>query len=168
MFEIRVATLDDLARVHPMIERAYRGISARDGWTHEADLDIPGARTDLETLGAIVADSGQRLLIAEQDGVVAGCVHVSDEGKHLAYLGLLAVDPERQAGGTGKKLIDAAERVARDVFGAKRIEMTVIDQREELIVWYRRRGYLPSGETRAFPVPMDPPLSMVVLVKPLL
>ncbi|MES2988576.1 MAG: GNAT family N-acetyltransferase [Pseudomonadota bacterium] len=168
MSAIRVAVIEDLPRLHPMVERAYRGESARAGWTHEADLIVEGARTDLETLGAIVEDPEQRLLIAEQDDELIGCVQVSSKGKGLAYLGLLAVDPTLQAGGLGKKLLDAAERVARDVFDAKRMEMTVIDKREELIAWYRRRGYLPSGETRDFPISMDPPLFMSVLVKPLL
>ncbi|RYY47573.1 MAG: GNAT family N-acetyltransferase [Sphingomonadales bacterium] len=165
---IRVATTDDLPRLHPMIERAYRGEAARAGWTHEADLIAEGTRTDKETLRGIIEDSDQRLLIAERDGDAVGCVQLSDRGKGLAYLGLLAVDPTLQAGGIGKRLLDAAERVARDVFDARRIEMTVIDKREELIAWYRRRGYLPSGETRDFPIAMDPPLFMSVLVKPLL
>ncbi|RYY24053.1 MAG: GNAT family N-acetyltransferase [Sphingomonadales bacterium] len=168
MLEIRVATAEDLPRLHPVVERAYRGESARAGWTHEADLIVEGTRTDLETLAALVADPGQRLLIADRDGEIIGCVQVSDCGKGLAYLGLLSVDPTLQAGGIGKKLMEAAERVARDVFDARRIEMTVIDKREELIAWYRRRGYLPSGETRDFPIAMDPPLFMTVLVKPLL
>lgn len=168
MLDIRVATPDDLLRLHPVIERAYRGESARAGWTHEADLEIPGVRTDLATLQAIVADPAQRLLVAERDSEIIGCVQVSDQGKHLAYLGLLAVDPLLQAAGLGKKLTEAAERVARDVFDAKRMEMTVIDRREELIAWYRRRGYLPSGETRDFPIAIDPPLRMTVLVKGLL
>jgi hypothetical protein len=60
---IRVATRDDLPALHPVIERAYRGETARGGWTHEADL-IEGARTDITTLAAIVEDPAQRLLIA--------------------------------------------------------------------------------------------------------
>jgi len=43
----------------------------------------------------------------------------------------------------------------------------VIDRRAELIAWYVRHGYVASGETRPFPVPLDPPLAMVVLVKPI-
>ena len=43
--------------------------------------------------------------------------------------------------------------------------MTVIDRRAELIGWYVRHGYAPTGEARPFPVPLDPPLSMIVLVK---
>ncbi|MBX3564534.1 MAG: GNAT family N-acetyltransferase [Sphingomonas sp.] len=168
MPDIRVATIEDLPGLHPMVERAYRGEPARGGWTHEADLITEGARTDLETLGAIIEDPEQRLLIAEQDDAVIGCVQVSNRGKGLAYIGLLAVDPALQAGGLGRKLLEAAERVARNVFDARRVEMTVIDRREELIAWYRRRGYLPSGETRDFPIALDPPLFMSVLVKPLL
>jgi hypothetical protein len=52
--------------------------------------------------------------------------------------------------------------------------MTVIAQRPELIAWYRRRGYLPTGETRPFPYGEDPvgiprrsDLHFVVLAKPL-
>ncbi|HEX8302425.1 GNAT family N-acetyltransferase [Sphingomonas sp.] len=168
MPQIRVAALDDLPRLHRLIERAYRGESARAGWTHEADLISEGARTDLPALTAIVEDPSQRLLVAERDGAVIGCVQLSDKGKGTAYLGLLSVDPALQAGGIGRRLLDAAERLAREVFEAKRMEMTVIDRREELIAWYRRRGYLPSGESRDFPIPLDPPLFMAVLVKPLL
>jgi GNAT superfamily N-acetyltransferase len=167
MITIRVATLDDLPRVHPLVERAYRGDAARAGWSHEADL-VEGERTDLATLAAIVEDPAQRLLVAEKAGTLLGCVQVTDSGGGLAYLGLLSVEPALQTGGIGKRLLDAAERVGREVFEAKRMEMTVIDKREELIAYYRRRGYLPSGETRDFPIPLDPPLTMTVLVKPLL
>ncbi len=45
--------------------------------------------------------------------------------------------------------------------------MTVIDKRSELIDYYRRRGYVPSGERRDFPIALDPPLFMTVLVKSL-
>ena len=167
MLAIRVATPDDLANVHPLIERAYRGLAARAGWSHEADL-LDGERTDLATLSKIVEGPASRLLIAEEGDAMIGCVHVADLGGNTAYIGMLAVEPALQAGGTGKRLLEAAERVARDVFEAKRVEMTVIDKREELIAYYRRRGYLPSGETRDFPIALDPPLTMAVLLKPLL
>jgi ribosomal protein S18 acetylase RimI-like enzyme len=163
---IRVATSDDLAAIHPVIERAYRGEAARAGWTHEANL-LLGPRISLETLQGIVADPAQRLLVAEQGETVVGCVQISDLGKGRAYLGLLCVEPEIQGGGIGRRLLDAGERVAREVFEARRIEMTVIDVRTELIAYYRRRGYVPAGEKRDFPVALDPPFFMDVLVKPL-
>lgn len=163
--EIRPATATDLPHLHPVIERAYRGDSARAGWTHEADL-VTGERTDLETLRSLL-DGPSRLLIALDGDTILGCVNVVDRGDGLAYLGLLCVDPLLQAGGIGNQLLATAEAAARDTFAAARIEMTVIDRRAELIAWYLRHGYAPSGETRPFPVPLDPPLSMTVLVKPL-
>jgi GNAT superfamily N-acetyltransferase len=163
---IRVATRDDLPALHPVIERAYRGETARGGWTHEADL-IEGPRTDISTLTAVVEDPAQRLLIALKDDTTLGCVQVSDRGDGLAYLGLLCIDPELQTGGYGKQLVAAAEETARDAFHARRMEMTVIDVRRKLIEFYERRGYRISGEKRDFPIPLDPPLFMDVLVKDL-
>lgn len=163
---IRPASRDDLPRLHPVIERAYRGETARLGWTHEADL-IEGQRTDLDTLGGIVDDPAQRLLVAERDGEIIGCVQVSDRGNGLAYLGLLCVDPTLQAAGLGKQIVAAAEATARGTFGAQTMEMTVIDSRRRLIEFYERRGYAVSGEKRDFPIALDPPLFMDVLVKPL-
>lgn len=163
---IRPASRDDLPRLHPVIERAYRGETARRGWTHEADL-IEGQRTDLDTLRGIVDDPAQRLLVAERDGSIIGCVQVSDRGDGLAYLGLLCVDPALQAAGLGKQIVAAAEATARDTFGADTMEMTVIDSRRKLIEYYERRGYAVSGEKRDFPIPLDPPLFMDVLVKSL-
>jgi len=160
---IRPAVEADLPQLHPVVERAYRGDSARAGWTHEADL-VTGERTDIDTLRSLL-DGDSRLLIALDDETAIGCVNVSSRGDGLAYLGLLCVDPTLQAGGIGKQLLAAAETTAREAFGAARIEMTVIDRRAELIGWYVRHGYAPTGEARPFPVPLDPPLSMVVLVK---
>jgi len=160
---IRPAVEADLPQLHPVVERAYRGDSARAGWTHEADL-VTGERTDIDTLRSLL-DGDSRLLIALDDETAIGCVNVSSRGDGLAYLGLLCVDPTLQAGGIGKQLLAAAETTAREAFGAARIEMTVIDRRAELIGWYVRHGYAPTGEARPFPVPLDPPLSMIVLVK---
>ena len=165
MVAIRPAGAGDLSAIHPVVELAYRGDSARGGWTHEADL-VSGDRTDIATLASLLAGPS-RLLVALDGDAVLGCVNIADRGDGLAYLGLLCVDPTLQGGGIGKQLLAAAEATARDDFAATRIEMTVIDRRAELIAWYQRHGYLPSGEVRPFPVQLDPPLSMVVLVKSL-
>ena len=162
---IRLATAADVAALQPLVQRAYRGEASRAGWTHEADL-LDGERIAAAELASMIADPAERVLVAEAGGVTVGCVRVADLGGGLAHLGLLTVDPLRQAGGVGRALIDAAEALARDGFAATRLEMTVIDTRVELIAYYRRRGYVPAG-TRDFPIPVDPPLSMVVLDKPL-
>lgn len=161
---IRPARADDLPCLHPVIERAYRGEESRAGWTHEADL-LDGARTDLSALEAVLRDSASRLLVAIKDGTVIGCVQVSEVGDGIAYLGLLCIEPRLQAGGLGRQMIAAAETYARAHFAATRIEMTVIESRAELVAYYERRGYAKTGERRAFPIVVEPPLLMTVLAK---
>jgi len=169
----RPAAPDDVPALHRLIESAYRGDSAKVGWTHEADL-LGGQRTDEAELLDILADASRAILLAEVDGVLTGCVQVADQGEGLAYLGLLTVDPTRQAGGLGRLLIDAAEVEAVARFKATRMEMTVIRQRAELIAWYERRGYALTGETRPFPLdderfglPQTRELAFVVMEKAL-
>lgn len=169
---IRSATSADLPALHALIERAYRGESARAGWTHEADL-LGGQRTDPAALAELVADPAQHLLVAADGGIVTGCVAVSRRPDGRGYLGLLTVDPALQAAGLGRRLIAAAEAAARG-FGATAMEMTVIARRGELIRYYERRGYVLTGEERPFPLddprfglPKTRDLKFVVLEKPL-
>lgn len=164
---IRPATSADLPALHAVIERAYRGDSARLGWTFEADL-LTGPRTDLAELQSLLDDPAQTLLMATgPDGRSIGSVMVADRGDGVAYLGMLSIEPTLQAAGLGRRLIGAAEDHAVRHFGARTMEMTVIDARAELIAYYQRRGYALTGETRPFPILMDPPFSMVVLAKSL-
>ena len=163
---IRPATGADLPALHLLIERAYRGDSARLGWTSEAEL-LFDTRTDMRELAGIVADPRQVLLALYEGTRPIGCVNVADRGRDLAYLGMLCIEPARQAEGLGRQLLAAAEAQARDVFGCHTIEMTVIAQRSELIAYYQRRGWHITGEQRDFPVRLDPPLFMTVLARPL-
>jgi len=146
----RPATLADVDRLQAFVHSAYRGDSARKGWTHEADL-LDGQRTDVEALRAMLDDPTYVILLAERGDALAGCVSVTDKGDGVAYLGMLSVDPERQGEGLGRKLIAAAEAEAAARYHARRMEMTVIVQRRELIDWYVRCGYAETGETRPFP-----------------
>lgn len=170
---ISPATASDLPAIHAIVEAAYRGDSARAGWTHEADL-LAGQRTDIESLADILADPDQRLLVARSSGAIVGSVVIERKDEATAYLGMLAVDPALQAGGIGRQLIAAAEAMAAAEFGARAIEMTVIARRTELIAYYQRRGYALTGETRPFPYddrrigePFSRDLDFVVLVKAL-
>ncbi len=169
----RIAVAADVPSIQPLVHNAYRGDRARVGWTHEADL-LDTARIDEKALAESVGDASQTILLAERDGVLIGCVHVTDKGHGLAYLGMLTVDATLQGGGLGRRLIDRAEAMAREQFRAERMEMTVIVQRTELIEWYQRRGYRLTGETRPFPitdprfgVPRRDDLAFVVLERSL-
>ncbi len=147
---IRRATIEDVPAVHALVEAAFRGDAARAGWTHEADL-LDGQRTDAESLAELIGDPLRAMLIAEADGLAIGCVALTRLPDRCAALGMLAVWPDRQGGGTGRALVAAAERAAA-ADGATVMEMTVIAQRDELIAWYERQGYRRTGETRPFPL----------------
>lgn len=167
------ATTDDIPALHALVERAYRGDSARLGWSHEADL-LGGQRTDSAALAQSIEDSAQRLLLLRDGETIRGCACLTDKGDGVAYLGLLTVDPRFQATGLGRALLAAAEDHARSDLKAGRLEMTVIAQRAELIGWYERRGYSLTGERRPFPMtdarfglPKRGDLEFVVLEKAL-
>ncbi|WP_353230081.1 GNAT family N-acetyltransferase [Novosphingobium sp.] len=163
---VRYATADNVPTLRALVERAYRGDSARTGWTHEADL-LDDERTTHADLTATIADPASRVLLGYHDNVLIGTVTITDCGGSLSYLGMLCVDPACQAGGIGSALIAAAEQAAQREFGAQTMEMTVIDRRADVIAWYQRRGYRDSGEVRPFPVPGDHPFAMVVLTRDL-
>ena len=74
-----------------------------------------------------------------------------DEAERLVcHLAMLTVAPDRQGRGLGTALIDEVERRARDA-GCAAVEMTVIQTRAELIAFYGRRGYRPTGRAKPFP-----------------
>lgn len=176
MLGFRTANAADIADALALVEKAFRGESSTRGWTHEADL-LGGQRTDAQALSAIVANPTEALILAERNSALLGCVMLADrgvrEGRRIGYLGMLAVDPDLQAGGVGGALVNEAERRARE-FGAEYMEMTVIKRRTELIHWYLRRGYALTGREEPFPLddprfglPKTRDLSFVVLAKPL-
>ncbi|HCU51930.1 MAG TPA: GNAT family N-acetyltransferase, partial [Micromonosporaceae bacterium] len=155
-----------------LVESAYRGDSSRAGWTTEADI-LQGQRTDPEAVVAVVQDPNSRLLLTEHDGDLVACCHLEHRGDYV-YFGMFAVRPDLQGAGLGKVVIAEAERLAREVWAARAMRMTVISVREELIAWYLRRGYHRTGETSPFPygderfgLPQRDDLEFEVLAKPL-
>lgn len=166
MIRFRLAKAGDVPALRALVEKAYRGESSKRGWTSEADL-LDDERTSDEELTANIAAPDCRVLVAEIEGALAGTVTITDVGDDRAYLGMLCVDPDLQAEGLGRALIADAEDMAAEEFGAKVMEMTVIDARPELIAYYERRGYARSGETRPFPYERAVPFRMVVLERAL-
>jgi N-acetylglutamate synthase-like GNAT family acetyltransferase len=146
--DVRAATAADVPALQVLIHSAYRGDSSRAGWTHEADL-LDGNRTDAEMIRADLADPANTVWVTEDDDGLLGCCSVTDRGG-TAYFGTFAVRPTAQGRGVGDALLAHAEAGARAA-GATVMEMTVIARRSDLIAWYLRRGYAPTGETRPFP-----------------
>ena len=163
----------DLEAVVTLVNSAYRGESARVGWTHEADY-LDGQRTDAETLRRDLAAQPGALILTLRDspgGPLLGSVWLEPAEAGAWYLGLLTVQPDLQDRKLGRTLLEEAETFAAGR-GAKVIRMTVVSIRDTLIAWYQRRGYALTGQTQPFPyedqrfgVPRHPDLSFVVLEK---
>lgn len=173
---LRLACRGDAAAVALLVNSAYRGDSSRVGWTTEADL-LGGQRTDADAVSEFLAmgPAGSRVmpLMLRADGTLLACLQLERQGDE-AYLGQFAVRPDCQAAGLGRQLLQAAEQHAARHWGSLAVRMTVLEQRPELLAWYARRGYLPTGDTVAFPYddircgePRRPDLRLRVLRKPL-
>ena len=145
----RAATPADLDAIVALVTSAYRGDSSRAGWTTEADF-LDGNRIDAEVLRADIERPGSRVLLAERDGALLACAHVSEDDD-AGYFGMFSVVPGLQGGGIGKQVLAECERIARDDWRLPAMRMTVIDIRDELIAFYERRGYRRTGILKPFP-----------------
>ena len=141
----------DIADYVALVDSAYRGESAKQGWTSEADI-IGGQRLDAEMAGDMLAEEDSVILLV-RDGRsrAVASVYLREPTDGQAYLGVLAVSPQGQGKGLGSALIDLAEAWAAERWSAHSLRMSVINKREELIAYYERRGYQRTGEVEPFP-----------------
>jgi ribosomal protein S18 acetylase RimI-like enzyme len=162
----------DAPGIAALIESGYRGEESKRGWTTEAHL-VGGQRTSIEEVAQIIAAPDSDMFVAEMDGELVGCFHVEARANREAYLGMLTVRPGLQGQGVGRSLVSKAEHEARVRWGATGMRMQVIRQRDELIAWYERLGYHPTGDTLPFPhehpgvITKRRDLEFVVLSKPI-
>ncbi|MEU8921465.1 GNAT family N-acetyltransferase [Kitasatospora sp. NPDC048545] len=168
----RPATPADVPALVELVESAYRGDSSRAGWTTEADL-LAGRRTNPEAVAGAVGHAEGLVLLAEQGGALVACCQLERRGDR-AYFGMFSVRPGLQGAGVGRAVLAEAERLAGEEWGVGAMEMTVIEQRDELIAWYERRGFRRTGEFSPFPygderfgIPLRPDLRFEHLVKEL-
>ncbi len=90
-------------------------------------IDPPSSALDL-TADALRAKAVAEIgYVALDDGALAGCMFLRPESDCL-YLGKLAVAPELQGRGIGKRLLAAAEATARE----RSLQMIRLDTRIEL------------------------------------
>lgn len=156
--EFTQADQSHIDRIVTLVNSAYRGETGKKGWTTESDL-LDGQRTDSESIADIINKEDSVILIAEDEEADAeaetlvGCVHLEKQGTDL-HLGMLTVSPNYQNKKIGKMLLSEAEAFA-DFWDCTHVAIEVITQRSELIAWYEKRGFVPTGEFKEFP--MDNP-----------
>jgi N-acetylglutamate synthase-like GNAT family acetyltransferase len=152
---LRIAEVEDAEAIVSVINAAFRQAES---------FLIDRDRVDLETLRDLLQKG--TFLIAEDAGVLWGCVYVEFSGDR-SYLGLLAVDPQRQKSGLGSTLMNFAEAHCAKA-GSRFMDLRIVSVRKELPSFYRRRGYVEAG-TEPFPPGLNPKLRchFVKMSKPL-
>lgn len=148
MPELRIATAADAGEIAALVNRAYRPAPQDAGWTHESGL-VGGARTNREQVLALLHDGSAVLLLCEDARIIA-CVHVQNTPSG-ASIGMLATEPGLQAKGLGKQMLLHAETHAMERFAARRLKISVLSSRPELLAFYQRRAYVLTGETAEYP-----------------
>ncbi len=127
------AKIDDISVLNILINSSYRGESSKKGWTSEAEI-LKGIRRDEVELLLIMNTPKAAIFKYQIENEILACVSLEDKVDKL-YLGMFCVNPELQNSGIGKKILQFADDNALEK-GLKRIVMTVISTRSELIRWY--------------------------------
>jgi N-acetylglutamate synthase-like GNAT family acetyltransferase len=151
MIHFKMANVQDVRELVKLVNSAYRGDYSKKGWTTEADL-LDGQRTDTQSLEELIKTPENYVLMAlNEHEKLLGCAHVRHEFPHILYFGMLTVEPQIQAQGLGKKILQQIETLAR-AQNMNQIRLTVLPQRRELIEFYERRGFCATGKSEAFPM----------------
>jgi len=166
--ELQVACKANAEEIAALVNRAYHPSPEDAGWTHEAHL-ICGQRTTVERVLSLFCERSAILLLCSESKIVA-CVHVQAAQPGISYIGMLATEPKLQAQGLGKQMLLHAEAYAKAHFEASTFKMLILSSRPELLAFYKRRGYVETGQTEEYPStndgrPMLPGLHFLSLVK---
>lgn len=149
---VGLASIEDAEALAKLVNSAYRGESARAGWTYESDY-IGGQRTDQELLERDIKDPNVQFLCIRQGKEIIACVRLQIDGSPSevsVQLGMLSVKPTLQSRGLGKILVFQSEKWARSQ-GIERMTLSVLHVRDTLMQWYERLGYLRTKKTSPFP-----------------
>ncbi|HZS83763.1 MAG TPA: GNAT family N-acetyltransferase [Stellaceae bacterium] len=129
---IRPADEADRPDIEAIVREAYRGYIARMGKPPGPMLDDYAARIAARTAWVI-----------EEDGGVAGLIVLLEKPDHL-LLDNVAIAPERQGSGLGRRLLAFAESEARRR-GHREIRLYTHETMTENQRLYRALGYEETG-----------------------
>jgi GNAT superfamily N-acetyltransferase len=175
-FELRVATMEDVAEIRGLIDASVRGLQAGD----YSSAQIEGALATVFTVDSRLIADGTYFVAFDEEGELAGCGGWSfrktlyggdhqvetiepeklDPAVDAAKIRAIFVHPKFARMGMGSMILDAAERAAI-AMGFRRFEMgsTLTG-----VALYRLRGYREAGRI-AVPVGDGERIGVVRMLK---
>jgi ribosomal protein S18 acetylase RimI-like enzyme len=130
---LRRATIDDTDLLVPFINRAF----APDNYFKRTERTNPSQVAEYLRKGFF-------LLLEDTVGLL-GLIYTELRQDNRGYIGMIAIDPDRQGGGIGTRLLQIGEEFCREQ-GSSVIEISVVNLRPDLVAWYQRKGYRVVGE----------------------
>ena len=126
--DIRLAVPADVSEVAALVDRAYTGYIVRIGRKPAPMLD---------DYAALIADGLVRILC--RDGRICGVLVLIENDDHL-LLDNVAVAPEAQGLGIGRRLVEAAEEVAGNL-GYATVRLYTHETMAENVALYEHLGF---------------------------
>ncbi|HEX6979740.1 MAG TPA: GNAT family N-acetyltransferase [Alphaproteobacteria bacterium] len=114
---IRVATPSDADACGRIMYAAFKGIAERHGFPP----DFPSVEAATQLANSFIAHPSIFGVVAEEDGRVIGSNFLS-EGDPIRGVGPITVDPHRQGGGVGRRLMEAVLERGRGVAGIRLLQ----------------------------------------------
>lgn len=146
---VQSSDLKFVAEATSVVNNAYR---SEGGWTTEKDI-VGGLRCTEEDMTRFINENGKpnTLLFAFEEEQVVGTVQIqpSHSVNNEAEVGLFSVSPLHQSRGIGGKLIrQAMEEMTK--LGFDTATMHVLENRPEILAWYKKLGFTETGERIPF------------------
>ncbi|OZJ02786.1 hypothetical protein BZG36_03490 [Bifiguratus adelaidae] len=159
---IRPCVPADAVHVPQVCKMIYAAYRSEASWTTEAHI-VSGERISEENLREFIEDNHQPdiLLFAFQRSTdlsvpdrVVGTIQLEPKPDHdEALIGLLSVDPTFQSKGIGSKLVRTALEYSKKDLKLSKGVIWVLRNRDDILKWYTRMGFVDSGSTQPFPWP---------------
>ncbi|KAJ5360796.1 Acyl-CoA N-acyltransferase [Penicillium concentricum] len=151
MLNFRLATEEDAAQLHKLVETAFRTTDSRKDWTDNLGL-VSSFRPHVQEIIDVINKPDSVMLMATNDqNTLVGAIGTSKRDENYARLFRLAVDTSLQRGGIGRQILEYAEDYCRRTWGVRTVGLDALSCRKSLLAWYLRCGYKMTGETTPFP-----------------
>jgi len=155
--EIKLATESDIDRIKQIYYECSADMQTKfglDHWSNPYPQDVLKRRINNGMVYMVLQHSiqiGTFMLVPEYPESYINAVEEDDTS--FLYLSRLAILPETQSKGIGSKVLENAEKIAREQ-GAKVLRLDLLSNHKHLEKFYIKNGYkkIGTGNTRRFTI----------------